>query len=88
MIEFREAVLTSLLNLLRTSLENSLRGDVKISRDKMMLESDVARSSIDDTRLPNLKMSSLSPKFIGKEEVKYIFVSKFICLFKVRLMEI
>ena len=69
MIEFREAVLNSLLNLLRTALENSLRGDEKMSSDKMMLESEVARSSVDDTTLPNEKISSLTPKYFGKEEV-------------------
>ena len=69
MIEFREAVLNSLLNLLRTALENFLRGDEKMSSDKMMLESEVARSSVDDTTLPNEKISSLTPKYFGKEEV-------------------
>ena len=69
MIEFREAVLTSLLNLLRTALENSLRGDDKMSIDKTMLDSDVVRSSADNSTLPSVKASSLTPKFIGKEEV-------------------
>jgi hypothetical protein len=69
MIEFREAVLTSLLNLLRTALENSLRGDDKMSIDKTMLDSDVVRSSTDNSTLPSVKASSLTPKFIGKEEV-------------------
>ena len=69
MIEFREAVLTSLLNLLRTALEDSLRGDDKMSMDRTMLESDVVRSSVDNSALPCVKASCLTPKFIGKEEV-------------------
>ena len=59
MIEFREAVLTSLLNLLRTSLENSLKGE-----DGFTSESEAAKLAGSQPL-----SSSLVAKFNAKEEV-------------------
>ena len=67
MIEFREAVFNSLLNMLRVSLEAGLRGDDKNLESAS--ESNVAKLS-EAATLPDSNMLNLVPDFKGKEEVK------------------
>ena len=66
MIEFREAVFNSLLNMLRVSLEAGLHGDDKNLESAS--ESNVAKLS-EGATLPDSNMLNLVPDFKGKEEV-------------------
>jgi hypothetical protein len=67
MIEFRESVLTSLLNLLRSSLENSLSENLKETKVNFKSENEDAKSQ--SQNLSNMMPLTSIAIFHGKEEV-------------------
>jgi hypothetical protein len=67
MIEFRESVLTSLLNLLRSSLENSLSENPKETKVNFKSENEDAKSQ--SQNLSNMMPLTSIAIFHGKEEV-------------------